>query len=448
MLLSFQEHIKNRFPFLQDKKLLVTVSGGVDSVVLAHLLLQSKFTISLAHCNFTLRNSESDKDEEFVKKLGKQWEVPVYTISFQTQKTANKKGISVQMAARELRYQWFNQILKDYQFDYILTAHHNDDALETFLLNTIRGTGLAGLTGIPEINGNIIRPLLIFSRESIEKYAITNHIKWREDKSNTSTKYSRNKIRHQIIPILKEINPNLLTSFNTTLANLKESEYLIKNTITQLQKEIITKKENEIHISISKLQKLNNPKPYLFELLKKYNFAEWNDVTNLLHAQTGKQLFSSTHRLLKNRSTFILTKRTFHQLNKIFYIDKDTTKITEPIPLSFEFNTLVFDGKNKENAFSNWLFSPNSMLFDASKLIFPLTIRKWKEGDYFYPIGLQGKKKISKFFKDEKFSQLQKEQTWLMCSNNEVIWVIGYRMDDRFKVSANTQMIFKVHSLS
>lgn len=443
MLVRFKNHIEKTFSFVQNKKILIAVSGGIDSTVLTHLLHQLNFEISIAHCNFKLRGINSDNDEEFVKTLGEKLQIPTYTTSFNTLKIASKKGISTQMAARELRYHWFYRLLESHNLHYIATAHQKEDVLETFLLNAVRGTGLAGLTGIPKVNHKTIRPLLPFSRKEIEQFAIKNHIEWREDKSNASVKYKRNKIRHQIIPILQKINPNLLDSFSKTIENLQGSQHIINDTIGRLQSKITTKKGEEFYISISEIQKLENPKAYLFELLKKYNFTEWNDVENMLNAQTGKQLLSTSHRLLKNREYFIISKNKPQQ-QQTFCIAKDTKKITTPVLLKFEFTSLSFEGKGVNNAFSEWLKSPNTMLFDASKLTFPLTLRKWEKGDYFYPIGLNGKKKVSKFFKDEKISRFEKEKIWLLCSDHKIVWVVGYRMDDRFKVTEKTNEIFKV----
>ncbi|QTD36752.1 tRNA lysidine(34) synthetase TilS [Polaribacter batillariae] len=423
MLQKFKEHINKKFPFLKKQKILIAISGGVDSVVLTHLLKQLNFDISLAHCNFNLREKESDLDEEFVKNLSKKISIDCFTTSFETKEISKKNKESVQITARNLRYKWFQKLIKENNFDVVLTAHHLDDYLETFLINLTRGTGLEGFTGIPEINGNIVRPLLVFSREEIIDFAIKNNIDWREDKSNASTKYIRNKIRHQIIPVLKEINPSLLETFSKTVENLKESQQIIDDKIAAVSKEIILKKENLLKFNVSKIRQLSNPKAYLYQLLKKYNFTEWNDVSQLLIAQTGKQLFSKTHVLLKDRDFLILSKIDKKTTKTTYFIEKNISKITQPLCLTIEKATETSEE------------TKNIIFVEEEGLEFPLIVRKWQNGDYFYPKGMQGKKKLSKYFKDEKMSLLEKEQTWLLCNNNnDIIWVIGKRQDRRFSV--------------
>jgi tRNA(Ile)-lysidine synthase len=437
LLAQFSEHINTHFSFLKDKKLLIAISGGLDSVVLTHLLDQLNFTISLAHCNFRLRGKNADQDEGFVKNLAKQLQVPVFTRSFETETIAKQEKLSIQLAARKLRYDWFNELVKEHKLDYILTAHHADDNLETFLINTIRGTGLDGLTGIPKKNENIIRPLLPFSREQIEKYAEDNNITWREDSSNAETKYLRNKIRHDVIPILKELNPSLLTSFSQTIEHLKGSRQIIDDIITSVKKTAVIPAQAGIQkFKIENLKKLNNPKAYLYELLKQYGFTEWNDVTDLLETQSGRQVLSKTHRLVKDRDFLLLTEllsakaegKEYKIAEKEEYFEVDDFKIK------------LRDSKirNPKSEIRNLIY------IDKDKLKFPLTVRKWKNGDYFYPFGMQGKKKLSKFFKDEKISLLQKEKIWLLCSENQIVWVIGKRLDNRYKITETTKNILKI----
>ena len=431
---KLSNHINKKFPFLKDKKLLIAVSGGIDSVALTHLLSILNFNISLAHCNFNLRQKESDLDEVFVKELGEKLSIKVFTTHFNTEKFAKENKQSTQIAARELRYNWFQELIENYKFNYVLTAHHADDNLETFLINLTRGTGLEGLTGIPEINGNIVRPLLKFSRDEVLTFAKGNNINWREDKSNASTKYTRNKIRHQILPILKEINPSLLETFAKTTDHLKDSQQIIEDRIEKISSEIIEKEKDVIKIEIEKINRLLNPKAYLYQLLKTYNFTEWNDISALLSAQSGKQVFSKTHILLKDRDFLLLSKRNLSTaLEKEFQIDKNTSEITKPINLKFE--------EVKEKSTEN----KQSIYVDKQGLIFPLQLRKWQNGDFFYPKGMKGKKKLSKYFKDEKYSLLEKQNTWLLCNhNNAIIWIIGKRQDNRFKITKNTTSIIKV----
>ncbi|MBT8317095.1 MAG: tRNA lysidine(34) synthetase TilS [Lutibacter sp.] len=448
MKAELEKHINQNLPFLKGKKLLIAVSGGIDSIVLTHLLYKLKFSISLAHCNFSLRGKESNGDEQFIIELGKKLNIPAFTIQFDTEKYAAKKGISTQMAARDLRYNWFEKICSENKLDYIITAHQKDDVIETFLINLTRGTGLDGLTGIPEVNKNIVRPLLPFSRNDLIIYATRKKLQWREDSSNSSIKYVRNKIRHKVVPFLKELNPNLLNSVNSTIENLKGSQQIVKDRVHNVLQKVSKTEGEEIHFNILALKKLSEPKVYLYQLLNTYGFTEWDDVSNLLDAQSGKQVYSKTHRLLKNRDSLILSKIEFPKEIENYQINENTKEINNPISLKFETHMIPFDTKNNQNKVLDQLIfdDVNTISIDANKIEYPLTIRKWKKGDYFYPIGLQGKKKLSKYFKDEKLSLLDKESTWVLCSNNDIVWVIGKRLDTRFKVEKNTSAILKIKS--
>jgi tRNA(Ile)-lysidine synthase len=436
MLEKLQQHIKYKFSFLKEKKLLIAISGGLDSVVLTHLFHQLNFDISLAHCNFNLRGTESDKDEFFVKELGEKLNLKTFTKSFETENFASENQLSTQVAARNLRYNWFQEISIKHQFDFVLTAHQADDNLETFLINLTRGTGLEGLTGIPELNNNIVRPLLVFSRDEIENFATKNNIDWREDKSNASNKYVRNKIRNQVVPILKEINPTLLDSFQKTTDYLQESQQIIDASISDFKKKVLKETENSnLKIDIAKIQETNNPKAYLYQLLKEFGFTEWRDVTNLLTAQSGKEVLSRTHRLLKDRGFLIISKKEEIKSNNNFLISEDTLEIRSPIHLKIAAVSKI----EKENK--------STIHLDKNSITFPLTLRKWQYGDFFYPKGMQGKKKISKFFKDEKYSSIDKENTWLLCTENNITWVIGKRQDNRFFANEKTKSILKIELL-
>lgn len=434
MFQKFEEHINKTFPFLKDKKLLVAISGGVDSVVLTHLLHSLKFDIFLAHCNFQLRADESNLDEKFVLTLGKKLGLQTFTKQFDTEKHAQKHKLSTQLSARKLRYDWFQELMENHQFDYVLTAHHLNDTLETFLINLTRGTGLEGLTGIPPQNGNIIRSLLIFSRDNIIAYAKANNIEWREDSSNSETKYIRNKIRHKIVPKLKEINPSLLSSFEKTSEYLQQSQQIVNDRIAEVSKKIISYDGEVVKFNIEKIKQLSNPKAYLFQFFKKYNFTEWKDVNNLLTAQSGKKIVSKNYILLKDRNFLLLSAtNNIRDISNCFLIKKNTSTIKTPIHLIIKKTTEIGN------------YCKNSIFINKNLVIFPLILRKWSKGDYFFPTGMTGKKKVSKYFKDEKYSLIDKQNTWLLCSNNnEVIWIVGKRQDRRFIATKETKNIIKI----
>lgn len=432
-LSNFQKHIDNKLPFLKDSKLLIAISGGLDSVALTHLCHKLNLNMALAHCNFNLRNHESDGDEDFVLQLAEGLELEVFIERFDTKKYAQHHKVSIQMAARQLRYNWFDQLANQFEFDYILTAHHANDNLETFLINLSRSTGLEGLKGIPEVNYNVVRPLLPFSREAIITYAKENKLKWREDSSNASTKYMRNKLRHDVIPILKEMNPQFLQNFQATLNNLNDTADIVEESVDAvLKRAIIAIDSNHMAFKVKEFKKLNNPKAYLFEVFKDYGFTEWNDVVNLLDAQSGKIIKSATHRLIKDRDRLLLSEIQNKEFKNIT-ISHNDTQIETPI------GTLFFD-----KADAILLKDTNTIYVDKSLLKYPLTIRQWQEGDYFYPLGMTGKKKLSKYFKDQKLSLLDKENVWLLYSGNHMVWVINRRADSRFKITQHTKEIIRI----
>ena len=432
MLSTFENHIMTSFSHLKGKKLLLATSGGIDSMVLVHLLLKLNSKVGIAHCNFKLRGNESDADENFVKQFAKENQIPFHTISFQTEKYATENKLSIQLAARKLRYDWFNEVLEKENYDYLLTAHHLDDQVETFLINFTRGTGLEGLTGIPSQNGKIIRPLLPFSREEIENYTKENQISWREDSSNASDKYLRNKMRHAIIPILKELNPSFLASFQKTLNHLNETNNLSEDASKMVYEKVVEEFDDKIEINIQQLLQFNNYKSYLYQWLKEYGFTSWEDIFDLVSAQSGKQVFSETHVVLKDREKLIVFSQSKNEELQEYFINEKVKTLKVPLNIS------LCKVDNISNTTNNIIF------VDEDKIQFPLVVRKKQEGDIFQPSGMEGKKKLSKYFKDEKYSLIDKEKQWILASNNTIVWIIGKRADQRFLAHETTQNIIKI----
>lgn len=432
MLTKFQNHLNTNFPQLKDKKLLLAVSGGIDSMVLWHLLHQLNYEISIAHCNFQLRGEESIEDEQFVKAQVEKLQIQGHFIQFETENFAKTNNLSIQLAARKLRYDWFEQLLHLHKIDFLLTAHHLDDTVETFLINLIRGTGLEGLTGIPAQNESILRPLLPFSRAEIEEYAKKNQIQWREDSSNASDKYFRNKLRHQVVPVFKELNTGFLDSFQNTLEHLQQSATLVKDASELVYEKVVEKSESILIIDLKKLVQFANYQAYLYQWLNKYGFTAWQDIYDLVHSQSGKQVFSKTHFLLKDREKLLLSEIKSTNNEEVFTIASIESKVNIPLNLVFCKAVNILDSHS------------NCIFVNENKIKFPLTIRKWQTGDYFYPSGMNGKKKLSKFFKDEKYSILDKQKQWLLCSENQIIWIIGKRADNRYIATETTQNTIKI----
>lgn len=433
MLEILKKHIASNLSFLVGKKLLLATSGGLDSMVMAHLFKDLKFDVAIAHCNFQLRGVDSFKDQKFVQDFADENQIPAYITQFDTQAFAADYKLSTQVAARDLRYNWFYELLEEEGYDYILTAHHADDNLETFLINLSRGTGLDGLTGIPEENGNIVRPLLHFSRSEILNYAESNAIAWREDASNASDKYLRNKIRHHLVPLLQELNPNFMDAFHKTQSYLQESAGLVEDASIMVYQQVAKQEEDIITFDLNQLRKLPNYKAYLYQWLSEFGFTAWNDVYDLVDAVSGKQIYASNFRLLKNRDSLLLSKMLDPNEQLEYYISLEEQKVNIPINLAFKKTTTT-------------AFESNKVIFvDADKLQYPLVLKRWQEGDSFQPLGMNGKsKKLSKFFKDEKLSLLDKEQCWVLWSANAIVWITGLRQDERFKITENTINILKI----
>ncbi|MBU2060328.1 MAG: tRNA lysidine(34) synthetase TilS [Bacteroidetes bacterium] len=433
MLATLKKHIETNLPFLLNKKLLLATSGGLDSMVMAHLFKDLQFDIAIAHCNFQLRGVDSFKDQKFVQDFADENEIPVNITQFDTQAFAADYKLSTQVAARDLRYNWFYELLEEEGYDYVLTAHHADDNLETFLINLSRGTGLEGLTGIPEENGSIVRPLLHFTRAEILEYAKENNITWREDASNASDKYLRNKIRHHLVPLLQEINPNFMEAFQKTQSYLQESAGLVEDASIMVYQQVAKQEEDSITFDLNQLKKLPNYNAYLYQWLSEFGFTAWNDVYDLVDAVSGKQIFASNFRLLKNRDSLILSKILVEDEVGPYFITKEQQEISIPLKLTFI-------------SVANPAFESNKIIFvDGDKLQYPLELKRWQEGDSFQPFGMGGKsKKLSKFFKDEKLSLIEKEQCWLLWSANTLVWIIGLRQDERFKITENTTNILKI----
>ena len=429
----FLSHLKKNFPSISVSKLIIAVSGGVDSIVLFHLCLKLKLNFFVAHCNFKLREKESDLDEKFVRDLAIKHNIKFYTKSFNTKKLSSNYNKSIQMAARELRYSWFEELSKELNVKHILTAHHLDDSLETFLINLSRGSGIDGLLGIPKVNDTVYRPLLIFKKDEILSYAKENKISWREDSSNRKQDYLRNQIRIEVLPKLKEINPNLLDNFSKSIDRLQQSKSIIKDKIDDFIKNVSFTRDEKIYFEINKIKKVTNIDAYLYELLKRYNFTQWDDIRGLLDSQSGKQIISKTHKLLKDREHLILVKNSEVE-NKTALINKSSKEVAVSLG---KIKLSIAKKISKEDS--------DVIYLDSAKLNFPLKVRNLLSGDYFYPFGMNGKKKVSKYLKDKKISIYDKDKVLILeTSKNKIIWVVGMRLDDRFSVTDNTKEITKI----
>jgi tRNA(Ile)-lysidine synthase len=439
MFEEFLSYIRKNNLFKKQDRLLLAVSGGIDSMVMSHLFIKLGTDIGIAHCNFCLRNKESDKDEDLVKELASEYKIPFYSIRFRTKEHARKRGISVQMAARELRFEWFEKIRIENNFDFVVVAHNLDDKIETLLINLIRGTGLTGLTGMKPLSNRIIRPLLFATRNKIEEYCNDNHIIFREDKSNAETRYTRNKIRHLVIPVLKEINPAVKETLNETAERLSGTDEILSCYIGNIRSLISLKSGAATVFNLKKLKTYQKSKALIFELFSPYGLTgpASGDLLRLMTGSTGKQIFTKTHRILRNRDELIVTPliTSSQQCYKINNVE----------------DLLAVSGIKSagiKNAGPGYKISREKRVasIDYDKIRFPLIIRGWKSGDFFYPLGMKQKKKLSDYFIDRKYSLVKKENTLILESEGNIVWIIGERADERFKVTESTSIILKIES--
>ena len=431
---KIQNYIEKHQLLTLDAPIIVGVSGGADSVVLLHLLIKLGYSCIVAHCNFHLRMDESSRDEAFVRKLAYSLSIPYYNIDFETAKYASSHRISIEMAARDLRYSWFQELLTNHQAQAIAVAHHADDSIETLLMNLVRGTGLRGLTGISPFNEKVVRPLLCCTRLEIENYIRIEQLEHITDSSNASMDYQRNKFRNAVLPLLEEINPSVRQTLYDSVERFGGTLAIYQQAIDRIKNEIVHKSNETIKIDIELLKQQADIPTILYEILNEYGFNQSTikQIVENLTAESGKQFYSPTHRLLKDRQ-YLIVSQDQKETNSEFWITNSNVHISHPICI-----------KIKELCIGNDFIvskDKNIVQLDAEKLKFPLQLRHWQEGDSFYPFGMTQRQKISDFFINNKFTLLEKEKCWLMLSGEEIVWILGCRVDNRFRVSENTKKI-------
>ncbi|MCF8398832.1 MAG: tRNA lysidine(34) synthetase TilS [Bacteroidales bacterium] len=438
MLREFKSFIARENLVRPEQKTLLAVSGGVDSMVMTELFYRSGFKFGIVHCNFQLRGIEADEDERLVKRTADSLGVPFYSKSFDTKNYASNNNISIQMAARDLRYGYFEEVRKKHDYKSVATAHHLDDQIETFFINLLRGTGISGLHGINVKSDTIIRPLLFAGRKEIENYCRKKKIEYREDASNQSVAYMRNKIRLKLLPVLAEINEDYRQVFNTNFNHIRSIEKVYQDRVEKVRKMLIAEDEKgTCRISIDNLFHLNPLNTLLYEVLSPYNF-KLSIVEQLIESLDdipGKQFYSDSHRIIKDRDELIISPLHYPEEGE-YLIGPAKESIDEPIHLKMSVEPY------NEN-FVLPIVSEIACL-DYELLKFPLRLRKWKKGDAFRPLGMHGKKKLSDYFTDNKFSINQKENAWLLLSGDKIVWVVGHRLDERFKITAATRRVYVV----
>ena len=451
LLQLFQVNIKQRNLFSPKDKLLLAVSGGVDSVVLCELCKQVGYDFIIAHCNFQLRGEESERDEKFVKGLGEKYKVEVKVKKFDTEKYAEENKISIQEAARKLRYEWFAELVGSQESgvkssqnselktqNWVLTAHHADDNIETLLMNFFRGTGLNGLAGIPLSSSYIRRPLLNFWKEELIEFAKENKLDYVEDSSNQSSKYTRNFFRNEIIPLIAKVYPQVKENLQDNINRFKEIKKLYHLSVSEFKKKLFKNKNGEIHIPIKQLMAYKS-RALIFQIILDFGFTEkqLDDVIRLTESESGKfvQAPLTPVRIIKFRHWLIISTEK-PQLAETIVIDKEDKN------LEFALGKLQIETTSNQSR--NGGITNHVACLDKKEIQFPLILRKWKQGDYFYPLGMKKKKKLARFFIDQKLSKTEKENAWVIEMNKKIIWVVGYRIDERFKITDKTQQVLKL----
>ena len=415
----------------KEKSYLLALSGGVDSMVLLHLLHENGYQFQAAHCNFQLRGVESDGDQELVEDICVALGVSLHCKRFVVDETESG---STQMIARDLRYAWFETLSAQHDFEGVVLAHHQDDQIETLLLNLIRGAGVAGLAGMKAENAGRVRPLLPFTKEELRAYAAENNLAFREDSSNASDKYKRNRVRQELLPLLESLNPGIRSTLAKEALIFQDTQVVLESAIEQCRSQVQRSHAGQIQIDLGALTAFEPSRFYMHHLLQPYGFTadQAQQVASLTLDQSGQQFFSATHRLVKDRAQ-VLIEELVEKSKRSYHIEADTTSIEDPFSLQIAVATIE---KFKLNP------SPQIAALDFDQLQFPLTLRRWESGDRFYPLGMKNAKKVSDFFIDAKVSILEKEQTWLLISGGEIAWILGHRIDDRFKVTSKTRSVY------
>ncbi|AYL97884.1 tRNA lysidine(34) synthetase TilS [Mucilaginibacter celer] len=431
---QFVNFIEQNALFTRSTPILAAVSGGIDSVLMAHLLKAAGYNFAIAHCNFQLRGDEALRDQQFSQSLAARLDVPFHTINFNTEQYAAQNKISIQMAARDLRYQWFDTVCQQSGYEVVALAHHQNDTIETILLNLTRGTGIAGLHGILPKNGKLVRPLLFLTRDEVQTIVTAEGLSFVEDSSNSSAKYARNKIRLEVVPKLKELNPSLEKTFENSLQHFRDLELLLELKLDELRETLLLHKDNAIYCSIDKVKALNPKRLLLFKLLNEYGFNETiiDDLIASLDKHPGRVFESGSHSLLLDREDIILKPKNTVSLTEVV-INHDALHVNwgaYKLTLLHDDSALII----KDNPFATSI--------DADKLVYPLTIRSWQEGDHFFPLGMKGRKKLSDFFINQKVPLHQKDKIPVLVNGNgEIMWIGGYRPDERYKVNDNTKKV-------
>ncbi len=437
-----QQFIEREKLFVHSDRLLLAVSGGLDSVVLCHLLDKMGYDFEIAHCNFCLRGPESERDETFVRELARQYNRPIHVRRFDTSDYAARQRVSIQVAARELRYNWFLALIGTGaagSLKYIVTAHHMDDNIETLLMNFFRGTGMAGLHGILPRQENLMRPLLFARKEQLEQYAQAFSLSWVEDSSNDTDKYARNFFRRQVIPLVERTIPGAMENVAANIGRFREAEILYRQAIGSHKEKLLEKKGEEWHIPLLKLKKSNPLETILYEIIREFGFSpgQVQGVISLMDSETGRYLLSGTHRILKNRQWLIISPLQ-HAGSPHILIEKGQTTV------DYGNGSLVI--KEIPSQSHRLLTDAAVAQIDADAICYPLCLRKWKPGDYFYPLGMPKKKKVGRFLIDARVSATEKERTWVLEMDRKIIWVVGHRIDDRFKITPRTTLVLKIET--
>jgi tRNA(Ile)-lysidine synthase len=440
LLTKFNQFIQQGNLFQKSDGLLLAVSGGVDSVVLCELCHQVGYNFVMAHCNFQLRGEESDRDEAFAVQLSINYKVPFFVKKFDTTSIAKSIKKSIEETARDLRYQWFQQLLSQSEnnpIKHILTAHHADDNIETVLMNFFRGTGIKGLRGILPKQGNIVRPLLFAKRIELEAFATANQLAYVTDRTNATNEYTRNFFRNSIIPQISERYPEAKENVLKNIQRFTEVEILYQQAIALHKKKLLEQKGNEVHIPVLKLLKTSPLPTVLYEIIKDFGFTalQTEDAVSLLKSDTGKYIQSATHRILKNRNWLIITPVKNNLSINILIDEKDKKIEFEQGEITIQLKPITQHQLQTDSSIAQ---------LDVSQIKFPLLLRKWKQGDYFYPLGMDKKKKLSRFFIDQKLSISQKENIWVIEMDKKIVWVVGMRIDNRFKIIHTTKAILSL----